>query len=493
MNPGEIARLKRKAFLYYLLILIEGAATEFFILSSPSASKTTLALGMTPYRLGMALVVGLLSLAMAFMAAQALKGPEGKRVVLPEVLRKIIPVFILPLAFTLWGIYFPEDIPLGYHPLFERAAPVLVFIAVIALQTFLFFPLIGSKLNHYFGIGAIVLCLAILLVGMQYETIRLHQGGDYVRAVSYLQHNQVIHAEMLAPRRYRVLSDYLLEFFMKIHPIQKVDNTAILSSQDWQDRPIYIYPYEVITRDFRMIQNLILFGLAYAWFAIRTRSRNLAILGLALLGISVFSTLNDDLALDVYSETIFFLTVGLLIEKKWDISIIPLTFIAALNREGAVFIPVLYMVSDLNWRYPLQEMLKLIPRKKFIIFTISMLLFAAVYMGLRLVLGDARYANSGYGKVFPGFLLFYLNLTNPNVWQAIWHTFHVLLLSLFLVRYWDMRSRFEFVFFIIPWYLITFFMGSPMETRLLLVPIAFSGVLLFLLSIQKWRTERFSH
>jgi hypothetical protein len=194
-----------------------------------------------------------------------------------------------------------------------------------------------------------------------------------------------------------------------------------------------------------------------------------------------FSQYDSDLELNTYYDVIFYLFAGLAILYEGWGWIVPTVILAALNRETSGLIPVMLFADQLKFRPRLS-----LPRKPAGIAAIAMTLYAAVFVGLKLIYGP-RKLQVPYGHQ-PGLNLLWFNVSRPVSWQYMFGVMSVLpVLALLTSRRWP-RSLQRICLAIVPaWFMIHLFLSNAQwaESRYFLVPqvmVFIPGALLGLVS-----------
>jgi hypothetical protein len=138
--------------------------------------------------------------------------------------------------------------------------------------------------------------------------------------------------------------------------------------------------------------------------------------------------------------------------------------LAAFNRETSALIP--FMLIGYAFFHEAKPRLM----KPAVASSIgSLLVFAAVFAGLRLYYGEQPFLTAdGY---YPGIGLLVLNLSRSTTWEQLIVTLGVVpILAIFAYRAWP-RTLKTYSWVVVPaWILIHFFASLVAETRLLLVP-----------------------
>jgi hypothetical protein len=157
------------------------------------------------------------------------------------------------------------------------------------------------------------------------------------------------------------------------------------------------------------------------------------------------------------------LIAGLCILHEKFIWIIPITFLAVLNRETSGFIPFLALSVSLI------ALPKGYLKKVLLIVLIACLVYLSVFICLRLMYGN-QVMLLPYGYV-PGFEVLKINLLSVMGWQRIIATLNILpILAIIGYSKSPVLLRIFFWVMLPLWLLIHFTSSEIGETRLLLVP-----------------------
>lgn len=289
------------------------------------------------------------------------------------------------------------------------------------------------------------------------EIIRVsEQGIDALQEGGFQADN---HQQMMAghrgnPFQYRIFSEWVVEGF-----IQALKSTS------------FPYPSATAFLGVRLLQNLLIFLVAAYYYKKLGLTTYGAILGLAILAWSMTQALYAaDLQFNTYSDVLFYLLAGLAIAYRRYLWIIPIIVLAALNRETSGLIPFMLIADQLQIRPTLNA-----PRRNLTIAGIALVLYAAIFIGLRIAYGPQELLVP-YGHHI-GMELFTYNLSpNQNLPATLIEVFGVLsvlpILAILSMRRWpDLLTRFFWT--VVPlWFLIHLFASVIAESRLLLVPMA---------------------
>lgn len=336
------------------------------------------------------------------------------------------------------------------------------------------------KLKSTFFFMVLFLGASTITVLSQFNYIYENFGEDYIKTTDFNRHQKKINGNADAPYSYRLLTDYILEYtLLKFVPYNTPEEQRI--------------KYEVVSFGFRFIQNFVIFFLAFIYLGTLGISRSNRVMGILILisGMN-FAFNQSDLSFYTYTELAFFLFAGILINFNKDWWILPLTILATLNREGAVFIPVMLFsarFSQTRWRQ--LSGFKMFSSQLIKILALSMLGFFVIYFGARFLIRVEAYSGSRYGAVFPGFQLLYLNIFNLMTWVGLAQMFSLLPLTIIFVNHWPTILKMYLLFLVLPWSAAVFVFGSADETRLFLVPLAivFIPALLKLVSLDNLQSS----
>ncbi len=280
--------------------------------------------------------------------------------------------------------------------------------------------------------------------------------GSYIAVlgVDYLDHgNQIIrHLAIMQghggdPWQYRVLAPYLLKSVIGICELLSVPRPvaqAFMVFRVWQDSCVLL--------------------LAYAYYRQLDLSVAAAVLGMAMLawGMS-YSHYDSDLQFSTFFDLMFYLAAGLCILRGWWRWLVPLTVLAALNRETSGFIPLLLLAAayvatpDRRWREALPTA------------ALALAFYIAVFLGLRLIYG-AQQSVLAYDH-HAGLDMLAYNALRIVTWQQMLATLSVIpLVALCGYRHWPASLK-AFFWTLVPlWFAIHALVAVMAESRLLLVP-----------------------
>jgi hypothetical protein len=194
-------------------------------------------------------------------------------------------------------------------------------------------------------------------------------------------------------------------------------------------------------------------------------SRRITLLGLAVLGWTMsFANVGSGLSFDTYFDVLFYLLGALAVLSGRYLWLIPLTGIAAANRETSVLIPFLPLAATVQWKPKL-----FMPRQALISFAGAITVFVAVYVGIHLYYGP-RPMMSPNGQA-PGIPLLLYNLSRRESYLYLFATLSVFpFIALARWRKWP-KPLHGFFWTIVPvWVFVHLLASTVTETRLFLVP-----------------------
>src|SRR5712691_6572708 len=255
---------------------------------------------------------------------------------------------------------------------------------------------------------AVAVVLFAALTTSVYE-FRTWSYSDLTTGV-FGQHMLVLRGEAGNPVQYRALPEYLWDWLIRLQTAR--------GSGD----PIYT-SLEVL----RYSQNVLLFCLAYAYFRKLGLALQTAMLGMAVFTLTLTSAVAPNwLRLSSNFDASFYLIAALLILTRRDWWIVPLSVVAAVNREASGFIPFMLLAA----RIP--ELAARNTRARVgAIVGISVAIWLVVYAALRLLYPPQPLVTD------TGWVAIQLNLLRETSWMNLFGTFGILpLVALMGYRWW---------------------------------------------------------
>lgn len=276
-------------------------------------------------------------------------------------------------------------------------------------------------------------------------------------------------SEFFNPWQYRILSTYFVEIF---HRILHFFNSSI----------DYVKSFLI----FRFLQAMGLFYLTrYLYQLYGVKNHLLLHAGTIILGLTMANSVyHSDLSISTYFDVLFYVLSAILIIKKQYVWIIPVTALGVLNRETSAFIPLMLIVSTIDWQR------RSLDKSILIISILSCLTFAAGFVGVRLYYGfrppeiiadKSLYSIIDYLRYNFTFLRSYPLLVGTLTFIPVIIIMYFKQLPL-LMRQW--------FWLIVPaWFLIHYSYALVSESRLFLVPHTLIFIPAFLWLIENRYTE----
>jgi hypothetical protein len=255
---------------------------------------------------------------------------------------------------------------------------------------------------------AIAVVLFAALTTSVYE-FRTWSYSDLTTGV-FGQHMLVLRGEAGNPVQYRALPEYLWDWLIRFQTAR--------GSGD----PIYT-SLEVL----RYSQNLLLFCLAYTYFRKLGLGLQTAMLGMAVFTLMLTSAVAPNwMRLSSNFDASFYLIAALLILTRRDWWIVPLSVVAAVNREASGFIPFMLLAA----RIPELAVRNTRTRVLVIVGT-AVAVWLVVYAALRLLYPPQPLVTD------TGLVAIQLNLLRETSWMNLFGTFGILpLVAVMGYRWW---------------------------------------------------------
>jgi hypothetical protein len=303
-------------------------------------------------------------------------------------------------------------------------------------------------------VKTITLTTIIIVIGL---LLGLFTTSEYLRArgaginslergAQFERHQAILEGHAGNPWQYRVLAPYLLNVIIRIFNNFHIN-----------------HPIAIAFVFLRVVQDTFILLLSYAYYRELGLSLSHALIGMALLAWGISNSYYDsDLAFNTFFDIIFYLLAGLCILKRKYIWIVPITLLAALNRETSGLIPFLLIISV----FILQKgsLPKVMP-----VFIIAVVTYVAIFVGLRLIYGKQELFIP-YGHP-PGLELLAYNLFRTETWRQLIATLSIIpIIAIIGYKKWPLQLR-VFFWAIVPiWFVVHAFSAVMAESRLFLVP-----------------------
>ena len=326
----------------------------------------------------------------------------------------------------------------------------------------------------------------------------IYRNFYYGRAIlQYERHVQFMNVQSRFhnPWQYRILTPLMVEGLKtlydntidKIYPIGEKLKIKLPEGADPKDstkellalanNPDFI-KYTMIYSGVRFTQNVIIFFLSYILLTYFIRSNWLIFLGLIFISLALGNSVNDsDFTLHTYLDDILYLITGILIlYKKNPWYIVPITIIGALNRETALLIPFLYIISVVDWQKWIDTKfgLRQLPWptvQQIAIVATSLIFFVVIFISIRWYYG---YQPQTQWKVPAGLPMLKLNLVSLLAVKSYFEMVGVFsIIPLICLYKFKSASKILQIWFIgiVPiWFLVHFVSVVAYQGRLFLVP-----------------------
>lgn len=321
--------------------------------------------------------------------------------------------------------------------------------------------------RRWFVLGCGVF-MAAYVVHHQVAVMDFQGGLAWYEKVQWQRTWQVMHGEQGTPWQYRLFTDSIVYGSVRAFEALGIP------------RPIGT-AFVLI----RLFQHTLMDCLAVAFFRRLGIPALTSLFGLWLFACGMGHGLYDtDMTFNTYTDLSLFLLAGILILDNRIRWVIPLMFIAALNRETSGCIPVMLLFAWWQWgkRPPA-------PREVLLVVLAGLVVWLCVVGGLRLVFGLRPYIVPTAGKK-PILPLLMFNLTWWRTWVFLAATLGILpFMALASWRTWPETLR-RFFWAVVPvWFPAHFCLAHAPETRLFLVPQLLVFLPGALLGIEHWKSR----
>jgi hypothetical protein len=287
------------------------------------------------------------------------------------------------------------------------------------------------------------ICLSVMIWLTTYFQLTIHNLDEWIGG-GVAQHNLTIDGVAGDPWQYRVLADYLLEALFRA--------IAAAGAQ-----VVYLRGFVI----FRLGQEALIFTLGLAYLRKLGLSNNAALVGLSILMVGmVFSQETTGFRVDTYADVAFYLLAGILTLSRRYMWLIPVTALAATNRETSVLIPFLPL-AHVHLRQPLAAPNRPIYRA----IALSLAAFVAVQIALHLAFGPQGPSGT------TGVEMVQRNLSNDDTFVRMTETLGVL--PLLTIAWLPRLPRFIqtlFVLMVPAWFAVHLWGSILIETTLFMVP-----------------------
>ena len=220
--------------------------------------------------------------------------------------------------------------------------------------------------------------------------------------------------------------------------------------------------YMIIFIFFRFVEHLLIFFLAWRLWSYFVQSKWLIFFGINFLALSLGNAVAvADLSFNTYMDIILYLvTANVIVYRKNPLILVPITILAAFNRETGILIPALYFISQVDFStFSLSNAgFKKIqwPKLPTWLLTASMyVLFISIFVGLRMYFG---YRPQQVWKAQAGLPMLKLNLASAvgvKAYMELLSTYAVVpLMLLYRFKRAPHLLRKWFLFLVPIWFLV---------------------------------------
>jgi hypothetical protein len=339
----------------------------------------------------------------------------------------------------------------------------------------------------------IFLCISLLSL---YPIYKNFYNGRAV--TTYKRHIALIEgrSEYYNPWQYRMLCPVIIEGGMwiynhtidKLYPVEEkfhfqFDETSEPTPETREFVELLqtrgALKYMIVFIAFRFILNFFVFALAYCLWRYFVRNNWLVFFGLMFVSLAMGNgVIASDLTFNTYLDLVFYLlTACIIVYKKNPLWLIPITILAAFNRETSMMIPFLYFVSQTDFsnfhvrKFNLSG-IRLPKRNVWLLTALLYVLFFAIFIGVRMYYG---YRPAEEWKVPAGLQMLKLNLFSAVAVKCYFEIIGVMAVIPFVILYVFRRFPLQlsvwFLAIVPAWFAVHFYSVVTYQTRLFLVPL----------------------
>ncbi len=180
----------------------------------------------------------------------------------------------------------------------------------------------------------VLTCAVLALVSVFQQVDLLNTNYQYLSLTQLVRHNDVLNNTAPGQWQYRVLTEYLVEVVIRLLSLISIN-------------------YQTAFIAFRIVQNFIFFLLLTTYFRKLELPPLVIYIGLSIVFWGMTHMLYDsDLQFNTYADATFYVIAALLILNRRYLWLVPLTALAALNRETSILIPAMFIAAEINPRAP---------------------------------------------------------------------------------------------------------------------------------------------
>ncbi len=369
----------------------------------------------------------------------------------------------------------------------------------------------SSQKNNKIATWFLCFCFALLSVLPIYRSLYYSNG-----LLTYERHRAIMEkrSDFYNPWQYRILSPYIVEGMLfvynhtidKIYPIEEkfhfnIESTSGTNTET--DGFIKLMQtkgamkYMIIFILYRFLEQFIIFWLLWSLWSFFVKSKWLVFLGICFSALAFGNAVTAaDLAFNTYMDIIFYLLTALIIvRKKNPYWLIPITLMAAFNRETGLLIPALYFISQTDFtQFKINNLksIKFPQVKTWVLVSVLYILFISIFVGLRIHYG---YRPQQVWKAPAGLPMLKLNLFSAVGFKAYMELIGTFAVIPFIILY-KFKSfphllKKWFLFLVPVWFLIHYVSVVAYQTRLFMVPILLIFIPMMLWLIEKEISDKY--
>jgi len=251
--------------------------------------------------------------------------------------------------------------------------------------------------------------------------------------------------------------------------------------------------YMIIFIFLRFVEHLFIFFLAWKLWAAFVKNKWLIFLGINFLALALGNAVTAaDLSFNTYMDIILYLlTANIIVYNRDARWLIPITILAAFNRETGILIPALYFISKTGFtdfsfkKFNFKDII--FPKKETWYFVIILyIIFISIFIGLRWYYG---YQPQQTWKARAGLPMLKLNLLSAagvKAYMELIGTFGVIpLIILYKFKSFPHLLKKWFIFLVPVWFAVHYVTVVAYQTRLFLVP-----MVIIILPMILWLIEK---
>lgn len=305
-----------------------------------------------------------------------------------------------------------------------------------------------EKIIPFSALLVIVLLLALFSTS---EHVQERGGLNYFQEGNQLiRHNDIINNEADSPWQYRILTAYMIESIFNLCESLNLDSDSYIG---------YTFIF------FRVFLDSLILLFSYLYFRKFGLNSLVSLAGIAIVAWSIsYSHFNSDLSFNTFLDVVFYLLAAICLLDNRLTWILPITLLAALNRESSGLIPLMVLSFSI---FPQSNISS---KKYFKISALSFFIYIIVFFGIRFYLGDRDLMTPGGGDPLTLELLFH-NLFRIVTWRELLATLSIIpLIAILGYERWPIQLK-QFFWVIVPiWIIIHAVAALMVESRLFLVP-----------------------